>query len=547
MNNDDSLIQAMPDWLAFVRRDGTVQRQLGGRRLCLPDVAANTGESLANAWSAEIAADLLPLIQRTLKDRKPAEAPFIFLGRQYRARVLAHGRERALCVIQAMTSGPDSERRADAGAAGRGSMERRAFADRLKQLVANASLREAPLAIFMIHIDGLDAMGQLFDFSLVDQAHTALLTRLPSPEPEASGCCWNVGRLGDNILAAVVERCAERESLRELAMRFQESLSLPVAVGSANFELTPSLGIAILGADASRSRALLECAHSAMIEARRNEQHSIAFYSDTLRIRSLARLDMERELREAITTDGLALRYVGRYELGSAELVAIHSYLTWPHPLRGEVRAAEFLPIAAATGLATSLSRWALQRLRRDLPALRALRPERLKLSFGALRHHFAANALSSEVQAWIESGEIAPSELELRISEKALSNLGSPAATLRALAHSGVSICVDEFGCGVTSLAKLARFPIAALQLDRALVQAVHDDAASLKAVRAAISIAAALDLRSIAAGIDTQSQHDILSRLGCLEGLGDCFSTLHLAAPQVGHASSNKGFPCR
>ena len=138
--------------------------------------------------------------------------------------------------------------------------------------------------------------------------------------------------------------------------------------------------------------------------------------------------------------------------------------------------------------------------MRRDLPLLRTLGPAQLRFSFGALRQHFAANALCEDVRAWIDSGEIAAAELELRIAEKVLSNLGAPGATLRALTRQGVSVVIDEFGRGVTSLPKLARLPVAALQLDRAMVLSARGDSVANKAVRAAIAIATALDLQPIA-----------------------------------------------
>jgi EAL domain-containing protein (putative c-di-GMP-specific phosphodiesterase class I) len=176
------------------------------------------------------------------------------------------------------------------------------------------------------------------------------------------------------------------------------------------------------------------------------------------------------------------------------------------------------------------LSRWALQRLRRDLPNLRKLGGPALTFSFGPLRHHLASNALAGDLQSWLQSGEIAPQELELRIAEKVLANLASPGATLRALAQLGVTTTVDEFGRGVTSLPRLARLPIRALQLDRALVLGAAASDTARKAVRGAIAVAGALELVAIASGVDDATQCDLMQQLGCTEGLGDLFPALSL-----------------
>ena len=131
-----------------------------------------------------------------------------------------------------------------------------------------------------------------------------------------------MGRIGDSVLAAVVERYGDRERLREIAEQFQHSLRLPVALGSRHLHADSRASVSPYWVKMQRGRARCwKTAQSAMLEARRNERHSICFYSDTLRIRSLARLDVERELREAIADDQLALRYHGRYDLATGSLV----------------------------------------------------------------------------------------------------------------------------------------------------------------------------------------------------------------------------------
>ena len=448
---------------------------------------------------------------------------------------MAHGRDRALCVVREVPGAPDADPRDGVRNAGRGATARREFFGLLKSQVSNALLRQTQLALCVIHIDGLEAIGRVFDFSLVEHSLTQLLARLPADEAAAGGCQWSVAVIGDNLLAAILEQYGDRDHIRAAVGRLQASLAAPLAVGSATFNLTPRAGIAVLGEDATRARALLEHAHSAMLEARRSAGQSVSFYSDTLRLRTLTRTDIEQELRDAIEADQLALRYLGRHDLRCGDLIAVQAYMTWPHPLRGEVKAAEFLPVAESTGLAAALSRWALQRLRRDLPALRSLVGSDAKISFGPLRHHLADNLLAADIQELLQSGELAPGALELRIAEKVLGNLGAPGTTLRALAEQGVAIVIDEFGRGSTSLTKLARLPIHALQLDRALVLSAASDPIAFKAMRGAIAVATALDMLPIAAGVDDPAQRDRLCSLGCIQGMGDCFDSLSLQTEPI------------
>jgi EAL domain-containing protein (putative c-di-GMP-specific phosphodiesterase class I) len=119
----------------------------------------------------------------------------------------------------------------------------------------------------------------------------------------------------------------------------------------------------------------------------------------------------------------------------------VHAHLRWSHPVRGEIAAGEFLPLAEATGLATRLSTWALARFGRDKTALRA---------------HAASDELLCDLTQLFEKDILAPAELELRFSEKAIAGLAQPGPTLRALADLGIGIVIDEFGRGSTSLPQL-------------------------------------------------------------------------------------------
>jgi predicted signal transduction protein with EAL and GGDEF domain len=534
---EDSLIQALPELVAFVRRDGVVLRELGGRRLGLPANGQLTGKSISEVWPAEISSLLLQMIRRVLRDRSACDLQFVHEGRRYEARVAAQGRERALCVIRDLPelAVTDAHAVANEGVrgAGRSALERRSFHARFSESLAEAQLREQPLALCMLHLHGLGALGRVLDFGVVEKLLAALIARLPQVKDAGR---WYIGQLTDNLIAAVIEDFPDQEALRQVALRLCESLSQPVALGDAAFTVTPSAGIATLGIDATQASVLLEHARSAMHEARRDGKGSVQFYSEALRLSSLARLDVEHELRSAIAGGQLALRYAARHELKTGKLLAVQSYLHWPHPLRGEVAAAEFLPIADTTGLSVPLSRWALQRWQLDLPALRAAGAPGMKFSFGPLRQHLACGLLAVDLADLLQSGVVAAHEIEVRIAEQALAGLANPAAVLKSLAALGVTLVIDEFGRGATSLLRLARLPVYGLQIERSLAAAAVADPMARKTTMALLAIAAAYGVRAIASGVDTPATRQLLADLGCEEGLGDCFGFLAASAALPG-----------
>jgi EAL domain-containing protein (putative c-di-GMP-specific phosphodiesterase class I) len=309
-------------------------------------------------------------------------------------------------------------------------------------------------------------------------------------------------------LGLVVES-AQRDVIGAWVSALCLSLREPVNMGDAVFQLTPHAGVAILGQDATSSKILLEHARTAAAEARRSESGNLSFFTDTVKLRALARFDVARELREAIDNRDIRLRYAGRYDLASGRLVTWVGYLCWVHPVRGEVRPQEFLRVAETTGLAVALSRAALSCLKEDFAALAPQWASDTRISFGALRHHITQPLFKEDMEQFLADGAVPANRLELRIAEKAFIARTGALSDLQDL---GVHWVVDEVGRGLGSLDALARAPISGLQLDRAWARAVGTDPVALKVCRAGIAVAVALGVHPIATGVDNERQRQIL-----------------------------------
>lgn len=547
----EALISAVPDLVAFIRRDGIILNHLGGRALgALGQAPDIDGQHVEAVWPPQVASLVLQLMRRALRSRSNTTARFVEQGSEYEARVGADGPDRVLCVLRNLTAEDPAARGGRTAEHESAGLARRGFLSRFKQAVADATLRDSPLAVCVIHLEGLTDIARTIDFNISEQLATTLLRRLPQPGAGsgAGQMGWYLGQLADGVIAAVVTGSTERDAITDVVTALCNSLQQPVSIGDAEFCLTPHAGVAILGADASAANPLLEHARAAALESRRAQGPGIHFYSDTLRLRSLARLDVAHELREAVASREVRLRYVGRHELVSGRLTGVVAYLTWLHPLRGPVRPAEFIPIAEHTGLAPVLSRAVLSQLQDDWELLRGRVGGGVRISFSALRHHLAGDTFAQDIGALFKSGCLTPEQLELRISERTLPRVTGCEKTLGRLARAGVRLVIDEVGAGASSLASLARFPIHALQLDRSCVVAADEHLAALKVCRATIALARALELTPIATGVDDEQRRGQLAALGCEEGLGDLYrdefgNTLAEAGHPDGRAASGSG----
>lgn len=525
----DALFEGIPDLVVLLRREGVIVAHSGGHGVAeLIPPPGSVGQRLEAVWSQSFAALVRQLVRRAIALRGATEARWRDGTCEYEVRASAQGPDRALVVIRT----PPSEVREDplesSDERPRPQLDRRGFLRRFKESMSLAALREQPAAVAVIYVDGIADVAQLIAAKLSEQIMSAAVLRLPAQfgaTDAGGGSSWYLGQLSDTLLALVFET-SDRDAIEACVTRICASLREPVDVGEAVFHLTPFAGVAILGQDASAPKLLLDHARSAANEARRSGSSRVFFFTDTLSLRALMRLDIARELREAIENRDIRLRYVGRHDLMTGRVVTWVGYLRWLHPLRGEIRPDEFLRVAEATGLATALSRAVLTSLPDDFAQLAASSDADVRISFGALRHHVLHEQFVADVRQFLAAGMLPAQRLELRIAEKAL--IARAPAHLHALQQLGVRLVVDEVGRGLGSLDWLARAPIWGLQLDRAWTTALRTDEIALKVCRAGVGVARALGLAPIATGVDNEQQRDALLEIGCQHGSGDLYQRL-------------------
>ena len=515
------LFDALPDLLLLVKRDGTPVAHAGGRGVSGLGCGTRDGQ-FAPAWSESTAALVRQLARKAIANRAPFEARFSERDEEYEIRVNPQGPDRAICVIRPTLRAVGDASLESTGEHRQFQLGRRGFLRRFKESLSVASLRERPIAVAVLYIDEIADIAEIIATRVSEQIMNQALARLPARAADSSPN-WYLGQLADNLLAVVVED-ADRDAVEACVAAICSSLRGPIAVGDAEFRLTPYAGVSILGVDASNPRVLLDHARAAAAEARRVVSRNVFFFSDTMQLKSLARIDIARELRDAIASRAIRLRYTGRHDLRTGRRVAWVGYVRWLHPLRGEIRPAEFLRVAQTTGLATSLSRSVLAHLPQDFAELTARSDSDVRVSLGALRDHVLHEDFVADLQRFLAEGAVPPARLELRIAEKAF--VARDSSDLRSLQRLGVQFVVDEVGRGVSSLMALARAPVCGLQLDRAWVRALRSDDVARNVCRAGIAIANALSLTPIATGVDDAEQRDALLELGCRFGIGDLYS---------------------
>ena len=515
------LLEALPDLLVVLHRDGTLVGCHGGRGVgALKPATDSVGKPVEVSWPESVAGLARQLTRDALAGRRAAESVFEHDGHPYEMRISAHSANTVLCVIRTVLQDPVQE----APEPTRGRPDRRGILRRFRELMSVAALRKAPATVAVIQVDGVIDIEQLISVDVSERImRSALFRLLPLCEPERGGPWRYLGQLGDNLLLLVLAT-ADRALIESCITEACDNLRQPVGVGDALFQLTPYCGVAILGRDASSPKTLLRHASAAATEARRTRGRNPCFYGDASELTTTAPLDIAHDLKDAIANGDVRLRYVPRHDLASGRLVARVGYLRWRHRVYGEIQPVEILRLAEVTGLSGALSLAALKRLREDFPALTRNTDARVRVSFGPPRQHLLHAGFVRDIERFLAEGTVPAERLELRISVKA-SPARSP-AEFNSLAQRGVQLVVDEIGRGMDfPLEWLGRAPMAALLLNRSWVEAAMTDAGALKMCRASAALAKALGWTSIAVGVDGVVQRDTLLELGCEQGSGELY----------------------
>jgi EAL domain-containing protein (putative c-di-GMP-specific phosphodiesterase class I) len=298
-----------------------------------------------------------------------------------------------------------------------------------------------------------------------------------------------------------------------------------------------SIGIAVArlaSGQSTNAELLIRDADAAMYRAKEGGRARCVLFDAEMRAGAMRRLEVERELREAIDRDELALFYQPVVNLRTGGITGLEALVRWRHPERGILDPADFVSIAEDSGLIEPIGRWVQERACRQALEWHQLQPDSrpFDVAVNLSARQVAHRDLPATVEEIIARTGLDPQHLRLEITESVLVEESATAiSSLHALNEMGVRLVLDDFGTGYSSLAYLNRFPFHALKIDRSFVDALGIEQEPTAIVEAIIGMARALSLEVIAEGVESEVQLAELRRLGCDYAQGYLF---HPAMPE-------------
>ncbi len=334
-----------------------------------------------------------------------------------------------------------------------------------------------------------------------------------------------VARFGGDEFAALLEETEGADGAVGLAERIAQTLKAPIVIGGHEMVVKTSIGIVLNKPSEESGEDLLRRADIAMYRSKGGGKDRYEVFSEEMNGHELRRLKLEEDLRKAIEHKEFRIRYQPQMLLETGEVVGFEALLRWEHPERGLLEPSDFISLAEETGMIIPLGRWVLAEACRQARIFREMvsYDPPLKMSVNLSARQFRHPELVEEVTAALSESGLDPSELSLEITESVMMEEQTSAKViLAALKNLGLTLVMDDFGNGFSSISYLKKFPVDVLKMDRSMVEGVNDSSEDAAIVSATISLAHALGLEAVAEGIETTEELEELHSLGCKFGQG-------------------------
>ena len=366
--------------------------------------------------------------------------------------------------------------------------------------------------VVLVDLDGFKAVNDTFGHAQGDQLLVEVAARLRT-------CVRGddeVTRIGGDEFVLVL-----RGASTDIAARVLETFRTPLLVAGTPLPIGASLGIATT-ADAVSPDELLRNADLAMYASKAAGRNRITSYRPQMHEAAAYRMRVHRGLRRALDAGALTLHYQPIVSLPHGEITGAEALLRWNDPEMGPMSPADFIPVAEESGIILEIDRWVLDRACADIRSWRDAGHVVPRLSVNLSRRHMTGELPRLVVETLARHG-LAGESLCLEVTETAVIHDAELATeVLRQVRELGVTVALDDFGSGQSSLSQLARLPVDTVKIDMSFTRAAVEDTAARRLLLSVVRVCQSLSLPVVAEGIETAELVQLLAGMGCRQGQG-------------------------
>ena len=397
---------------------------------------------------------------------------------------------------------------------------RRLFLDRLHQAIEQARRSGSMIALMFLDLDRFKAVNDTLGHKAGDELLSVVAHRL--------GSCLRasdtVARLGGDEFTVIATNLAEVQALDQVARKIIGTVAQPLTLDGAEIGVSTSIGIAVFPHDADNADDLLRKADAALYHAKALGRNNHQFFTEELNRRTEQRAQFERNFVRGLQAGELFMMYQPQARLDDRSVFGFEALVRWMTPDRGMVGPDEFIPLTEETGHAITLGNFVIRRVCADIRRLKEAGLVVPRVSINVSARQLASDVPLEQtiLEACAEEG-IDPAGLAIEVTENSLLASDEHAASLLVrLNAAGLTVSLDDFGKGYSSLSRLKKLPVQTIKIDREFIRNLPGDEDDVALVSAVIAMGRGMELDVIAEGVETEEQAACLTALGCVKAQG-------------------------
>lgn len=328
-----------------------------------------------------------------------------------------------------------------------------------------------------------------------------------------------LGRLGGDEFALIIQRQLKKMEIVEYVESLRKALHDTFSIDGLTFSISASFGIAEYPQDGADSTELLKSADTAMYKAKDAGRDSIQFFSTEMTDEILKTVEFEKRLLASVQNNELFLVFQPQYTSDTKSLRGFEALVRWNSPELGLLSPSKFIPIAEETGYIITMGKWILETTLEKFKAIQDKYNSDLIISINISAVQIMEPSFVQTVKDTIEKTGLDPKYIEFEITESVfIESLDYVTNVLKELKDIGISIALDDFGIGYSSLSYLQRLPIDILKIDKSFVSSIKgSDKDERQIIGAMITLIHQLNITVIAEGVEEQLQLDYLKKHNC------------------------------
>jgi len=416
---------------------------------------------------------------------------------------------------------------------------RRLLVDRVRRALVRAQRSQLSVALLYLDLDDFKDVNDTFGHAEGDRLLQEMTQRLNACVRAAD----TLARLGGDEFVVLLENIQTQLDASQVAEKLLSAISMPYCLKGIELRPRASIGIAVGPSHGTTVEELLKSADAAMYRAKHGGGAGFEFFSPELTRMALEKLQLQNALRHPDLQSQLVVHYQPQLDLISGQIVSAEALVRWNHPTEGLLLPGRFIRAAEEAGLISVIGEWVLLHACCDAVAWQSATERPLRVAVNVSAHQIKTARIVDAVRQALDESGLEPARLELEVTEDALQVGDEAQGVLHRLKDLGVSLALDDFGSGYSSLGSLKALPFDRLKIDRAFMQGVDSDENARSLVRAIVAMAHKLNLSVLAEGVENHEQLTFLHESRCDEAQGYLIG--HPLAASELHSNFAPGMP--